>query len=108
MVLVFPPTAVAVATISRVPSASSPRLPLEDDGNGVELKSISDVVLLGESAGDRRLHDVLKEVLGEQLVTAVSDRHGRNTGNNIIDPLFAASRGVAWDCWGRMNFDYRQ
>lgn len=77
------------------------RLPLED-GNGSEVKQISELVLLGESAGDRRLHDVLNEVLGEQsgnLVTTVSDGRTR-----IIDPLFAASSGLAQDCWSRMNF----
>jgi len=77
------------------------RLPLED-GNGAEVKRVGELALLGESAGDRRLHDVLKEVLGEQsgsLVTTVSDGRRR-----VIDPLFAASRGVAQDCWSRMNF----
>lgn len=76
-------------------------LPLEG-GNGAGLKRIRELVLLGESAGDRLLHDVLKEVLGEQpgtLVTHVGERHAR-----IIDPLFAASRGLAEDCWDRMNF----
>ncbi len=76
-------------------------LPLED-GNGEGLKQISELVLLGESASDRRLHDVLMEVLAEQsgsLVTAAYDERPR-----VIDPLFAASRGVAYDCWDRMNF----
>lgn len=77
------------------------RLPVED-GNGEEVTRVGELVLLGESAGDRRLHDVLKEVLGEQsgsLVTTASDGRRR-----MIDPLFAASRGVAQDCWSRMNF----
>ena len=75
-------------------------LPLED-GNGAELKQISNLVLLGESAGDQRLHDVLMEVLDEQfgrLATTVTD--GRM---GIIDPLYAASRGVAQDCWDRIG-----
>jgi hypothetical protein len=74
-------------------------LPLED-GNGAELKRINNLVLLGESAGDHRLHDVLKEVLGEQfgrLAATVSDGHMGITG-----PLYAASRGVAQDCWDRI------
>jgi hypothetical protein len=65
------------------------------------LKQISNLVLLGESAGDQRLHDVLKEVLGEQfghLATTVGD--GRM---GITDPLYAASRGVAQDCWNRVE-----
>lgn len=77
------------------------RLPVKD-GNGEEVTLVGELVLLGESAGDRRLHDVLKEVLGEQSgspVTTVSDGRRR-----IIDPLFAASRGVAQDCWSRMKF----
>ncbi|KAL9110259.1 MAG: hypothetical protein Q9227_005166 [Pyrenula ochraceoflavens] len=32
-------------------------LPLDDDGNGVELKQISDIVLLGDRADDPRLHE---------------------------------------------------
>lgn len=76
-------------------------LPLEG-GSGAGLKRIQELVLLGESAGDRLLHDVLREVLGEKsgtLVTHVSERRAR-----VIDPLYAASRGLALDCWDRMNF----
>lgn len=76
-------------------------LPLED-GNGTRMKRIRELVLLGESADDRLLHDVLKEVLDEQsgtLITHVSERRAR-----VIDPPFAASRGLAQDCWDRMNF----
>lgn len=54
---------------------------------------------MGESASDRRLHDVLKEVLAEQpgdLVTTLSDERPM-----IIDPLFAASRAAAQNCWWR-------
>jgi len=79
-------------------------LPLED-GNGAELKWISNLVLLGESAGDQRLHDVLKAVLGEQfgrLAPTVSE--GRM---GITDPLYAASRGVAQDCWDRIESDMK-
>jgi hypothetical protein len=76
------------------------RLPLEG-GNGAGLERISNLVLLGESVGDQRLHDALEEVLGEQfgrLATTVSDER-----TEIIDPLYAASRGVAQDCWDRME-----
>lgn len=76
-------------------------LPLED-GNGAGLKQISELILLGESAGDQRLEDVLKEILGEQsgrLFSSVSDRRTKP-----IDPLFAASNGVAQDCLDRINF----
>ena len=68
-------------------------------GNGIGLKRISNLVLMGESASDRRLHDVLKEVLAEQpgdLVTTLSDERPM-----VIDPLFAASRAAAQNGWWR-------
>jgi hypothetical protein len=69
----------------------------------LKLKRISNLVLLGESAGNsQQLHDVLKEILGEQyipLVTTVSESR-----TSVIDSLFAASNGVAQDCWDRLNF----
>lgn len=68
-------------------------------GNGIGLKRISNLVLMGESASDRRLHDVLKEVLAEQpgdLVTTLSDER-----RMVIDPLFATSRAAAQNCWWR-------
>jgi hypothetical protein len=77
------------------------RLPLED-GNGVELERISNLVLLGESADDQRLHDVLKDVLGERFYRLATTLSGEHTKN--IDPLYAASRGVAEDCLDRLNF----
>ena len=73
-------------------------LPL-DYGYGVGLKRIRNLVLMGESASDRRLHDVLKEVLAGQpgdLVTTLSDERPM-----IVDPLFAASRAAAQNCWWR-------
>jgi len=57
--------------------------------------------LLGESAGNSQLHDVLKEVLGGQhipLITTASEN-----SKSVIDPLFAASRGVALHCWELVN-----
>lgn len=77
------------------------QLPLKD-GNGASLNRISNLVLLGESAGDLRLHDALRRVLGEQygrLVKAASESR-----SSFIEPLFAPSRGVAWDCWDRLNY----
>ena len=75
-------------------------LPLED-GNGAELKQIGNLVLLGESAGDQRLHDVLKDVLAEQFGRLAPTASDRRMG--ITDPLYAASRGVAKDCWDRIE-----
>jgi hypothetical protein len=79
------------------------RLPMNDGGNGEELKYINNLVLLGESAGDSQLNDVLKKVIreedGRRVVTA------SQSGSDAIDPLFAASRGAAFDCWDRLNFE---
>ena len=78
------------------------KLPLED-GNGAGLKRINNLVLLGESAGNSQLHDVLKEVLAEQYIPLVTT--ASENSKSAIDPLFAASRGVALHCWERVNED---
>ena len=76
-------------------------LPLEDS-NGAGLTQISKLVMLGESASNRHVNNVLKEVLGDQSKTLVATMNAGGVGH--IDPLVAASRGVAQDCWDRMNF----
>jgi hypothetical protein len=69
------------------------RLPLMVDGETLE--SFSDVLLLGESAGDPLLHDALKNVLSKQqqpdnlLAAAVDRRKGP------IDPVFAGATSAA-------------
>ena len=79
-------------------------LPLED-GNGAGLSRISDLVLLGESAGDRLLRDALTEALSELSYDfPVAAALGKPAVGSF-DPLFAASRGVALDCWDRLNYD---
>ena len=75
-------------------------LPLED-GNGAGLTRISELVLLGESAGDPRLHDALTEVLSERSYDFSAAAWKRPMGS--FDPLFAASRGLALDCWDRLS-----
>ena len=58
--------------------------------------------MLGELADDTLLHDVLKEVLGQyfgRLSAATSMARPSS-----IDPTFAASRGLATDCWDRMSY----
>ena len=77
-------------------------LPLKD-GNGAELTKISELVMLGESASNQRLINVLKDVLADQSNNLVATMDARQVGN--MDPVFAASRGVAWDCWDRLNFE---
>ena len=74
------------------------RLPLEDR-NGAGLKQISQLVLLGESADNQQLEDALKGILGEQSGTLLSTASHERARK--VSPLFAASRGVAQDCWGR-------
>jgi hypothetical protein len=75
-------------------------LPMSDGGNGEELKYINNLVLLGESAGDSQLNHALKKVISEE-----DGRRVGQGGPDAIDPLFAASRGVAFDCWDRLNFE---
>ena len=78
-------------------------LPLED-GNGAGLSRISELVLLGESAGDRLLQDALTEVLSECSYDFPAAALKRPAVGSF-DPLFAASRGVAIDCRDRLNYD---
>lgn len=84
-------------------------LPLEDGGNGAEIHYISELVLLGELAWDRTLRDSLCQVLEEQShpgkyhhVTVL--QRDPCTTKTLVNPLFAASRGVAQDCWERLDF----
>lgn len=57
---------------------------------------IQGVILLGESTEDTLMRSVLEEVLGNEF-----EIDGRQCDTKI-DPLFAASRGVAIDC---LNWD---
>ena len=70
-------------------------------GNGAGMSRISELVLLGESAGDRLLHDALTEVLSECSYDFPAKVLKMPGGS--FDPLFAASRGLALDCWDRLN-----
>ncbi|KAL8928487.1 MAG: hypothetical protein Q9208_001721 [Pyrenodesmia sp. 3 TL-2023] len=62
---------------------------------------ISELVLIGESAGDKQLQDVLKEVLKERFDMLLKGANERRTG--VLDPLFVASRVVAYTCWAHMD-----
>jgi hypothetical protein len=72
--------------------------------NGEMLKSLSNVVLLGESSQDHLLHDVLEDVLRKQqqfgINTVVVDKH-----KELVNPVFAASVGAARLNLIRSNFD---
>lgn len=77
-------------------------LPSSGGGDSASLRHIRHLVLVGESANDKRLHDALKEVLLEQY-------HGLSTASNdkfrssVSDPLFAASRGAALCRWSQIE-----
>jgi hypothetical protein len=73
-------------------------LPLKD-GVGAGLKSISDVVLIGESAKDSRMQDVLQRVLAERYSSFATT----SGYSGPIDPLFAGSRGAALYSWFRQE-----
>jgi hypothetical protein len=78
-------------------------LPLADEGLADDMNSISHVVLLGESANDPQLHNVLKKVLGKEYSRMVAD--ASQSRSHLINPVFAASRGVAHDCFNRLDYE---
>ncbi len=81
------------------------KLPVEE-GTGAGSTQIDNLVILGESAGDPLLRDVLKEVLGQRYPHLFTAPEQKSMG--VIDPLFAASRGLALDCWIRLDFHDRE
>ena len=85
------------------------RLPLKT-GNGAGLMVISELVVMGESADDPRLHDALVEVfLDKESSDSPLKTLGRKKSHagGMIDPVFAASQGLAQDCWDRLDFASR-
>lgn len=77
------------------------QMPVEYDGE--VLKSLSNVILLGESSQDQLLRDVLKEVLSKQeqsgIETTVVEKH-----EEPVNPVFAGSLGAARLNQFRSNF----
>ncbi|KAL8758817.1 MAG: hypothetical protein Q9184_003812 [Pyrenodesmia sp. 2 TL-2023] len=67
---------------------------------------ISELVLIGDSAGDKQVQDVLKEVLGAKSDTLFKGANERRTG--VIDPHFAASRGMAYISWARQDLSAKK
>ena len=104
-------TGLGADTISRSPDGSHEdlaralrritTLPLED-GNGAGLRLISQLVLLGERANDSLIHKALKEVLRVHYRNIATKRE--EVWKDSIEPLFAASSGLAQDCWDRLNY----
>jgi hypothetical protein len=78
------------------------KLPLNDGGNGETVKYLSNLIMLGESAADPQLHNILKKVIGEPydqlMLTADNGSHA------IVNPLFAGSRGAAYDSWFHLDW----
>ena len=82
------------------------RLPLAT-GNGAGLTVISQLVMMGESADDPRLHDALVQVLRDEHShgdpVKVLGKVAFYAGGRV-DPVFAASQGLAEDCLGRLQY----
>jgi hypothetical protein len=74
------------------------QLPFEEGvSEGVEY--IGHVVLLGEAADEHIMNVALREVLRERFTSEVFSVEP----SRKIDPLYAASRGVAEDCLSRLE-----
>ena len=76
-------------------------LPLEE-GNGAGLRLVDQLVLLGERANDHLLHRALEEILRENYRNIATKLE--EVWKDSIEPLFAASSGLAQDCWDRLNY----
>jgi hypothetical protein len=71
---------------------------IQHDGEEVGLKDIREFMIFGEMANDQRLHNNLRKVLGGLYQKRIKAD---------VDPLYAASRGVAYNAWYRAKFhDY--
>ncbi|KAL9603736.1 MAG: hypothetical protein Q9179_002113 [Wetmoreana sp. 5 TL-2023] len=71
------------------------------DGNFPDIEHVNNVVLFGESASDKRLHDALDQVRHGQFGrSSLPMSNGRTRG---VKPLFAASKGVAEALWNRLS-----
>lgn len=64
-----------------------------DHGNGEGTKSIGEIVMLGDSARDEKLQEVLKEVLGEQFETLAMAV--KSDEDDTYDPYYIAAAGAA-------------
>jgi hypothetical protein len=81
------------------------QLPLDDGREGQDLRYISYLILLGESADDPELHYVLRKVLRdhyERLTTAAV-----KASSVVKDPLFAGAIGAAYNCWIELEDEAR-
>ena len=75
-------------------------------GADASLHHISSVILLGESAGERRLRDALKEAWldgAEHDASVISGSSEDVNSGCMVDPLYAAATGLAAHCLEKLN-----
>ena len=87
----------ALGKIAELPIRREHSWPAEED---FFLTRIDGLVLLGERGTDLRLRSILKEVLANQSDGIIS--HAA-VGDEMVDPSFAAARGVAAVTWGQQD-----
>jgi hypothetical protein len=76
-------------------------MPLEDTESDLP-GTIGVLVLLGEQAGDGRLREILQKVLQEQPASSVVTSLDLEE-SKMVNPMFAAARGVAEISWVGQN-----
>jgi hypothetical protein len=77
------------------------KMPLKETESNVP-SVIGVLVLLGERATDERFNEILQQVLWEQaMVMSVKSPEWKESG--MINPVFAAARGVGAASWTRQN-----
>ena len=72
-------------------------LPVSDDGDAKRLEIISELVLYSEGAANRRLKEVLQEVILDQYDGHFDNDNGKRTKS--FDPVYAAAQTLARTCW---------
>lgn len=77
------------------------KMPVEDVESDIPTK-VGSLVLLGEKGTDPRLRQVLQQVLAEQSIS-IALRKSKHEGSAMVDPTFAAARGIAAASWGNQN-----
>lgn len=77
-------------------------MPVQSEGEVI--KSLSNVVLIGELSQDKLLHEVLKDVLGEQQQSDILTA-STSEGKETIDPVFVGSVAAARLDLIRSNYD---
>jgi hypothetical protein len=76
-------------------------MPVEGVESDIPTK-VGSLVLLGEKGTDPRLRQVLQQVLAEQSISIALGK-SKHEGGAMVDPTFAAARGIAAASWGNQN-----